>query len=582
MRATGITALLILLCSFQLRSPSPLPREKVYLHLDRYLYVTGDRLWYKAYVMDEGSQKYFSDSKVLYLALYNSEKKKVAQQILKLDMGQAHGDIFISDTLGSGVYILTAYTGWMRNFGASGFYRKQFMVFNRFETPGDRPCPERSNEVLSDLQDSIGKLHNNTAYANILSNQINYGTRQMVDIDILVTHDSVPVSAIFSVSAARVPPVEMIDHHTINEFFDKLNSGSREGIAKADHSIPREKKGLLMKGKLAWKDDGEPVADKRLLMAIPDSVPVFDYCHTDESGIFCFVLDKDFSSNQLYFQFEDRSIAADSVVIRWENIYTDSIYLPDNLYSLPEIDHDYLLSQRKRIAIGHAYGIDQPITMDSKTDPEGIHHPFYGTPAEVIYPAAYLPLPNLKEIARELLTTTRFTGQQGRYSLDIFNPLTRKYMPQSFILLDGVPVYDLDRVAKLGSSKLERIEIQNTTRVYGDMVFEGLVALYTRGRMIHTMDLSGTHMVYAIPKFNKPSTPLMPDYQNDDEKNKRIPDFRDLLYWGPMNRTGKDGKARLEFYTSDETGLFRITVEGITLDGVPFTGTLDINVVTDE
>ena len=606
MLASGIAILLILLCSFQIKPPRQDPLsamhnandgERIYLHLDRYLYMTGDRLWYKAYVIDARNQDYFSESKVLYLELYNSEKKKVTQQILKLDKGQAHGDIFISDTLGSGVYILSAYTSWMRNYDASSFYRKHIMVYNRFETPDTRSVPETSHEDSLLLQDSIseqliqsmlktgpaGLDNTEMAHADIRSGRLNYGIRQKVDIDILITRNSVPVSSCFSVSAAKVPPVDIIDNHTMNELYETLISGSREDDPKSKYLFQQENKGLLLKGELVWKHDGEPVADKRLLLAIPDSVPTFDYCHTDQLGRFCFVLDKDFTSSELYLQFEDKNIAADSVIIRWENNYMDSIDLPYNIAALPEINYDYLLSQRKRIAIGHAYGIDQELFVDRESDLDQVHqYPFYGTPAAVIYPEEYLPLPNLKEIARELLTTTRFTGQPGRYSLDIFNPVTRSYMAQSFILLDGVPVYDFDKIANLGSSDLDRIEIQNTTRVYGDMVFEGIVAMYTKGKLINSMDLSDSHLAYQFPKFKRPATPIMPYYQGDDEKNKRVPDFRDLLYWGPVNHTGTDGKARLEFFTSDETGLFRITIEGIALDGVPFSQMLDFNVVTDE
>jgi hypothetical protein len=269
-------------------------------------------------------------------------------------------------------------------------------------------------------------------------------------------------------------------------------------------------------------------------------------------------------------------------MIQWEDHFRNSIQLPVDVSVLPGLDHDYLLLQKKRMAIGHAYGIDQEVVIESNKDQQAVHpDPFYGIPAEIVYPDEYLLLPNFKEIARELLTGTRFTGQPGRYSLDVFNPDTRKYMPQSFILLDGVPVHDFDKVANLGSSDLERIEIQHTVRIYGDLLFQGMMALYTRGRKIHTMDMSASHLKYNFPKFKRSAIPRMPDYQSDANK-RNIPDFRDLLYWGPVHHTGSDGKARIEFYTSDEIGLFRITLEGLTLDGIPFSATAELNVSNDE
>ena len=45
-----------------------------------------------------------------------------------------------------------------------------------------------------------------------------------------------------------------------------------------------------------------------------------------------------------------------------------------------------------------------------------------------------------------------------------------------------------------------------------------------------------------------------PDYSTATTKNNRIPDYRNTLYWKPDLHTGKDGKAEIDFFTSDETG----------------------------
>jgi hypothetical protein len=58
-----------------------------------------------------------------------------------------------------------------------------------------------------------------------------------------------------------------------------------------------------------------------------------------------------------------------------------------------------------------------------------------------------------------------------------------------------------------------------------------------------------------------------PDYRTDLVKSGHIPDFRNTLYWRPDLVTSKDGKAELEFFTSDETEEYTIIVEGISSDG---------------
>jgi hypothetical protein len=50
-------------------------------------------------------------------------------------------------------------------------------------------------------------------------------------------------------------------------------------------------------------------------------------------------------------------------------------------------------------------------------------------------------------------------------------------------------------------------------------------------------------------------------------KSSRIPDYRNTLFWKPDLHTGKNGKAQVEFYTSDESSDFTIVTEGMTPDG---------------
>jgi hypothetical protein len=58
-----------------------------------------------------------------------------------------------------------------------------------------------------------------------------------------------------------------------------------------------------------------------------------------------------------------------------------------------------------------------------------------------------------------------------------------------------------------------------------------------------------------------------PDYSSGEVKNSRIPDFRNTLYWNPSVKPGKNGKTRIEFWTSDISSDYIINVQGITSDG---------------
>ena len=60
-----------------------------------------------------------------------------------------------------------------------------------------------------------------------------------------------------------------------------------------------------------------------------------------------------------------------------------------------------------------------------------------------------------------------------------------------------------------------------------------------------------------------------PDYSNSQDLLERIPDYRNTLYWNPHVKINGQNNVDLEIYTSDDTGLYQIEVNGITNKGHP-------------
>ncbi len=58
----------------------------------------------------------------------------------------------------------------------------------------------------------------------------------------------------------------------------------------------------------------------------------------------------------------------------------------------------------------------------------------------------------------------------------------------------------------------------------------------------------------------------MPAYTANEKVEVRD-DFRPTIYWNPSIEVGRDGLARVEFFTNDEITTFRATVEGLAIDG---------------
>lgn len=113
------------------------PQEKVYLHFDNTGYFIGETIWFKAYVTRTDSDYPTNLSKVLYVELLNPSGEVVERRKLKLENGQAHGDIRLDNILTSGFYEVRAYTRYMTNWGTGACFSRVFPVFEEPKEEGN-------------------------------------------------------------------------------------------------------------------------------------------------------------------------------------------------------------------------------------------------------------------------------------------------------------------------------------------------------------------------------------------------------------------------------------------------------------
>ncbi|MCF0071790.1 TonB-dependent receptor plug domain-containing protein [Dyadobacter sp. CY261] len=107
------------------------PVEKAYLHLDKPYYVTGDTLWFKAYLAEGSLHLADSASNLLYVDLIEQRSgNNAALRRVQMSGGAGHGEFVLSDSIASGAYTIRAYTNWMRNSPEEFFFQKSIYVFN--------------------------------------------------------------------------------------------------------------------------------------------------------------------------------------------------------------------------------------------------------------------------------------------------------------------------------------------------------------------------------------------------------------------------------------------------------------------
>jgi hypothetical protein len=53
-------------------------------------------------------------------------------------------------------------------------------------------------------------------------------------------------------------------------------------------------------------------------------------------------------------------------------------------------------------------------------------------------------------------------------------------------------------------------------------------------------------------------------------RNVRNPNFKSTIYWNPRTIVDENGFGLIEFITTDDAGLVRVFIEGVTEHGIPF------------
>ena len=107
--------------------------EKVYLHIDRVNYTSGDDIWFKAYVIDPSTNKLSENTNNLHVELIAPDSKIIRGRTVRIENGTGHGDFQLHDSIPSGRYRIRAYTNYMRNYDEQFFFLKEITVVSPYD-----------------------------------------------------------------------------------------------------------------------------------------------------------------------------------------------------------------------------------------------------------------------------------------------------------------------------------------------------------------------------------------------------------------------------------------------------------------
>ena len=289
-------------------------------------------------------------------------------------------------------------------------------------------------------------------------------------------------------------------------------------------------------------------------------------------------------------KFELKKFYGSSQVILQTNTLQDSIYriditdpfsnnfsgTPVPLFTLQQNISKSLLQQSISMQVQNIY---------SGKNLKHFSVPAMDTTAFYIHPDQNYLLDNytrfttIEEVLREYVIMADVRKREGDFHFSLFDLANHQmFKTDPLVLLDGVPVFDLNKFMLVDPLKLNKLEVLNRKYFLGSSIFDGILnwtsykgdmADYEPGAHATIIDYDGLQLEREF---------YTPVYTTEDQQSSHIPDFRNVLLWSPHIKIAGGASKEINFFTSDVPGKYMVLIQGITGSGLAGSATTTFTV----
>ena len=598
--------------------------ENVALFTDRDIYLSGENIWFSSYCYLNDFLKNTALSSVLYLEIYNKNNNSIIKRKFKISDGVAYGSLKIPEETPSGNYFIRAYTQYLRNFSSKQFFTSFITIINpevslntlnnkSIDTINKDTSAEK--KIINPVENNILGIHHNNKLSfesiniNLSVNKEKFSPRELVDVTLIPNFINQQNYALLSFSVVKhgtlrendsIIPEYLIDNpQLLNSYL--LSSKSNHDLFSLSKSISEslfekiiiseniktdskykdykkytwipENRDITISGTVYDKNTKKPLSNQQVFISVLGDYPQFHINATRENGEFIFSLNNLTDMNGVLISMK-----------QWKDYQPEFLVNNDFLGSFDfENSIPLEIDSTKRNFLEEMF-VNYQITQLYGNKEKQDKHKKYSIPisfGEVkisIVLADYIELPSFKDIIREIVPYTRLNKKDGRYSLIVSNSKTIEVYRDPLILLDNIPVFNVNELMKINPKKIIKIEVIDKQYVYGDYTINGIIRVVTNTDNFADYDFSGESVYVDFQTITASTNPIFPEYNSEIKRNDRIPDFRNSLYWKPKILL-TDKNISLSFYTSDHCSKYDIIVRGISYDGKACFGKKTIEVV---
>jgi hypothetical protein len=537
-------------------------RERVYVSIDREVYVAGDAVWLSAWCVDAGTGRLSAFSKTAYVEVH-SPSGLVQTAKIALDGGRGAGRLILPTTLPTGNYRLFAYT----KLGASeeGFNpltgARTLSVFNTFSTERIEGGVEVvSRPPMAALRQAVGELYIRT------ENIANASGSTRITVS---NRNSEAVS--FSLSVRHDDGIPAPDGSHVTDFVrDTRTLPAARGF---NDSVIPEYEGEIIRARVTGTDAAglRSVQDKYAFISSPGTGEDIYTESISEDGSATFFTANIYGEQEMFLEIQDvdrDNICHLELISPFLNLPAGDIP-PLNLYD----------GWGRELEL-RGLGMQLEKSFDADTLytalPARQHRIFDERDCTRYILDDYTRFPVMEELFIEFIPELRVRRVNGKKELQVHvtDNLGGYYFQSGYalVLLDGIPVLDHEKILAYDPLLVHHIDIYTEPYFLGIRSFAGVVNFVTYKGTLPSLRFEDN---VRIVDFQGCSLPLAYTCAG---VGKDYPDYRQTIYWHPLLTLAPGESVAVECKTPAYSGRFEVIAEGLNDSGeaVSTRATLDV------
>lgn len=483
--------------------------------------VSGSKLPFSLSVFDKNEKRPTTLSKVAYVQLFNAKGQEIFKTSVSLTKGFGAGYIELQDTLTSGIYQITGYTQWMRNFGTSIFAHQFISVVNPREKPEEIPFCDPARLVGNSLELNLSSSKINARSSGVLSIR----SQEKANVSVSVYRvDSVVRPSLFSSDTPVFPETFSLTY------------------------LP-EYEGKRIEGKLMQLSTKNALPHEDISVSIPEKPVRYFYVQTDSTGRFEIEIPNFRGEHELFF-----SVNRKDAVIELKDPFEQKLSI-----SKRSPFSSKGLTDSSDLALYHlSTQLSKTFNRDSTAETPNDNLPFYNS-ASIRYDLDnYVRFPTIEDIFREFVSEVYVRKEASETKIQVKELSTDIPFPgRPLILFDGVPINSYESLLAYNPKDIKYLDVLREPYYHHKQVYNGLIAFYSKtgnlpdfklDQSVSILDVNGTQKPVHLSKLKL--------------SDSRFPDFRTRLLWLPTVDLKPAIETKIMFHTSEVTGRFVVEVKG--------------------